>query len=71
MFRMMYDTFHANIEEKNLSDAIDAAMPWTKIVHICENDRSTPDRGTLHGRKHSMPSGKQIGMAGWLSKRLA
>ena len=43
--RMMYDTFHANIEEKNLSDAIDAAMPWTKIVHISENDRSTPGQG--------------------------
>ena len=42
---MMYDTFHANIEEKNLTDAIDAAMPWTKIVHISENDRSTPGQG--------------------------
>ena len=43
--RMMYDTFHANIEEKNLSSAISAAMPWTKLVHISENDRSTPGQG--------------------------
>jgi D-psicose/D-tagatose/L-ribulose 3-epimerase len=43
--RMMYDTFHANIEEKNLSAAIAAAMPWTKLVHISENDRSTPGQG--------------------------
>ena len=43
--RMMYDTFHANIEEKDLTAAITAAMPWTKIVHISENDRSTPGQG--------------------------
>ena len=43
--RMMYDTFHANIEEKDLSSAIAAAMPWTKLVHISENDRSTPGQG--------------------------
>jgi D-psicose/D-tagatose/L-ribulose 3-epimerase len=43
--RMMYDTFHANIEEKDLSSAINAAMPWTKLVHISENDRSTPGQG--------------------------
>ena len=43
--RMMYDTFHANIEEKGLSSAIAAAMPWTKLVHISENDRSTPGQG--------------------------
>ena len=43
--RMMYDTFHANIEEKSLSSAIAAAMPWTKLVHISENDRSTPGQG--------------------------
>ncbi len=43
--RMMYDTFHANIEEKNLSAAITSAMPWTKLVHISENDRSTPGQG--------------------------
>lgn len=43
--RMMYDTFHANIEEKNLSAAITAAMPWTRLVHISENDRSTPGQG--------------------------
>ncbi len=43
--RMMYDTFHANIEEKNLATAIAAAMPWTRLVHISENDRSTPGQG--------------------------
>jgi D-psicose/D-tagatose/L-ribulose 3-epimerase len=43
--RMMYDTFHANIEEKNLTEAIAAAAPRSAVVHISENDRSTPGTG--------------------------
>jgi len=43
--RMMYDTFHANIEEKSIAEAIRAAAPWTVLVHISENDRSTPGTG--------------------------
>ena len=46
--RMMYDTFHANIEEKNLAAAIQAAAPWTVLVHISENDRSIPGTGHVH-----------------------
>jgi D-psicose/D-tagatose/L-ribulose 3-epimerase len=43
--RMMYDTFHANIEEKALSAAIKASAPHTVLVHISENDRSIPGTG--------------------------
>ncbi|MBS0209655.1 MAG: sugar phosphate isomerase/epimerase [Planctomycetes bacterium] len=43
--RMMYDTFHANIEEKNIAEAIRACAPYTVHVHISENDRSTPGQG--------------------------
>jgi D-psicose/D-tagatose/L-ribulose 3-epimerase len=46
--RMMYDTFHANIEEKDLPAAIRAAAPWTVLVHISENDRSIPGTGHVH-----------------------
>lgn len=46
--RMMYDTFHANIEEKELTSAIHAAAPWTVLVHISENDRSIPGTGHVH-----------------------
>jgi len=46
--RMMYDTFHANIEEKSLTAAIQAAAPWTVLVHISENDRSIPGTGHVH-----------------------
>ena len=45
--RMMYDTFHANIEEKNIADAIRTAAPYTVHVHISENDRSTPGQGNV------------------------
>lgn len=43
--RMMYDTFHANLEEKCLADAIKTCADVTVHVHISENDRSTPGEG--------------------------
>jgi D-psicose/D-tagatose/L-ribulose 3-epimerase len=49
--RMMYDTFHANIEEKNIGAAIAAAAPHLAHVHISENDRSTPGTGHVHWRE--------------------
>ncbi len=45
--RIMYDTFHAHIEEKNIATAVDAAAPLLAHVHISENDRSTPGRGQV------------------------
>jgi D-psicose/D-tagatose/L-ribulose 3-epimerase len=45
--RMMYDTFHANIEEKSPAEAIRTAAPHTALVHISENDRSTPGTGNI------------------------
>ena len=43
--RMMYDTFHANIEEKQVDEAIKECADVTCHVHISENDRSTPGQG--------------------------
>ena len=63
--RMMYDTFHANIEEKNLSDAIDAAMPWTRLVHISENDRSTPGQGHVAWNE-TFDAIKKTNWDGWM-----
>eukprot|EP00456_Euglypha_rotunda_P070094 TRINITY_DN619_c0_g2_i1.p1 TRINITY_DN619_c0_g2~~TRINITY_DN619_c0_g2_i1.p1 ORF type:complete len:106 (-),score=31.64 TRINITY_DN619_c0_g2_i1:208-525(-) len=42
---MMYDTFHANIEEKNLAAAMQSCWDQVVHVHISENDRSTPGEG--------------------------
>jgi D-psicose/D-tagatose/L-ribulose 3-epimerase len=47
-FRMMYDTFHAHIEEKNVSAPIAAAADSIVHVHISENDRGTPGTGQVH-----------------------
>jgi D-psicose/D-tagatose/L-ribulose 3-epimerase len=43
--RGMYDTFHANIEEKDPVAAIKAIRKHMIHVHISENDRGTPGKG--------------------------
>jgi len=45
--RMMYDTFHANIEEKDPAAAIRDCIDVLCHVHISENDRSTPGQGAV------------------------
>jgi D-psicose/D-tagatose/L-ribulose 3-epimerase len=42
---LLFDTFHANIEEKTVGDALRAAAPHLKHLHTCENDRGTPGTG--------------------------
>ena len=44
-FGTMYDTFHANIEEKQAGPAIRTLAPVLRHVHISENDRGTPGTG--------------------------
>ncbi len=43
--RIMLDTFHMNIEEKDLGKAIEVAAPYLVHVHSNENDRGTPGSG--------------------------
>jgi len=43
---ILYDTFHANIEEKDPVAALRRIPPgWLKHVHTCENDRGIPGTG--------------------------
>lgn len=42
---ILWDTFHANVEEKNLGQALLLAGRHLKHVHTCENDRGTPGSG--------------------------
>jgi D-psicose/D-tagatose/L-ribulose 3-epimerase len=44
---IMLDTFHMNIEEKFLGDAIRAAGPHLCHLHSCENDRGAPGSGNV------------------------
>ena len=43
----MYDTFHANIEEKDPIAAIRTISKHLIYVHISENDRGTPGKGHI------------------------
>ena len=66
--RAMYDTFHANIEEKDPLGAIDTVFASGKLnhVHISENDRGTPGRGHI-----DIPAAirrlKGLGYDGWMT----
>jgi len=63
--KMMYDTFHANIEEKDVSSAIRSCSQHTVHVHISENDRSTPGTGLVHWDT-TFDTLKETGYDGWL-----
>ncbi len=64
--RMMYDTFHANIEEKNVGEAIRKCAPFTSHVHISENDRSTPGRGGVRWAE-TFDAFRATGYDGWMT----
>ena len=42
---ILFDTFHANIEEKDVAAAYRTVGPYLKHVHTCENDRGIPGHG--------------------------
>jgi D-psicose/D-tagatose/L-ribulose 3-epimerase len=42
---ILFDTFHANIEEKSIPDGYRKVGRHLKHVHLCENDRGTPGTG--------------------------
>ena len=48
---MMWDTFHAHIEEKSAAP-IEAIRHKLVHVHISENDRGTPGTGQVHWRQN-------------------
>jgi D-psicose/D-tagatose/L-ribulose 3-epimerase len=45
--QVMLDSFHMNIEEKSLGDAIRLVGPRLKHFHSCENDRGAPGSGNV------------------------
>ncbi|MBV8811455.1 MAG: sugar phosphate isomerase/epimerase [Acidobacteriaceae bacterium] len=47
---ILWDTFHANIEEKSLPDALRSCGKYLKHVHTSENDRGTPGTGHIDWR---------------------
>ncbi|MFZ4763822.1 MAG: sugar phosphate isomerase/epimerase family protein [Roseimicrobium sp.] len=67
-FGTMYDTFHANIEEKDPIAAIETVFNSGKLnhIHISENDRGTPGRGHAPCRE-AIRKLKSLGYNGWLT----
>ena len=63
--RMMYDTFHANMEEKKIGDAIRSCSEYTVHVHISENDRGTPGQGHVDWDE-TFDTLKEVGYDGWM-----
>lgn len=44
---ILLDTFHQNIEDKNVPEAYRTCGPCLMHVHACENDRGTPGSGHI------------------------
>jgi D-psicose/D-tagatose/L-ribulose 3-epimerase len=65
-FKMMYDTFHAHIEEKDVFKTLANCLPETIHVHISENDRGTPGTGKVHW-KETFQALRKGGYDGWLT----
>ncbi|MCW3119899.1 MAG: Xylose isomerase protein barrel [Chitinophagaceae bacterium] len=64
--RAMYDTHHANIEEKKNGDAIRMVAPVLAHVHISENDRGTPGDGHVQWEE-TFSALAEINYGGWLT----
>ena len=65
-FRGMYDTFHANIEEKATMPAMASLKNILAHVHISENDRGTPGTGHV-AWVETFKFLKGINYNGWLT----
>lgn len=63
--RTMYDTFHANIEEKNPGGAIRLLGSDMAHVHISESDRGTPGTGMVHWDE-TFEALREVKYDGWL-----
>ena len=65
-FKIMYDTFHANVEERRPEAAIRLIGQDIGVFHVSENDRGIPGRGHIDfGAMFTVL--KEIGYDGWLT----
>ncbi len=63
---VLFDTFHANIEEKDLGVAIRTLGKHLKHVHSCENDRGIPGSGHVQWDA-LFEALREIGYDSWLT----
>ena len=65
-FGILYDTFHANIEEKDPVSCIGRNIEKIKHVHISENDRGIPGKGHIDWPA-TFKALRSAGYDGWLT----
>jgi len=65
-FKIMYDTFHANVEERDPEAAIALIGPDIGVFHVSENDRGIPGRGQIDFAA-MFSALKAAGYDGWLT----
>ena len=65
-FGYLYDTFHANIEEKDPVGVINKTIKNINHIHISENDRGTPGKGNIPWEE-TFDAIKNSGYDGWLT----
>jgi D-psicose/D-tagatose/L-ribulose 3-epimerase len=63
---ILFDTFHANIEEKNIAAGYTTVGPYLKHVHTCENDRGIPGSGHVEW-KEVFQALRSLNYDGWLT----
>lgn len=63
---ILFDTFHANIEEKTIGAPVEAAGSRIKHVHACENDRGIPGSGHVDWRG-LFDALRRINYDGWIT----
>ncbi len=63
-FGLLYDTFHANIEEKDPVGIITPHLAHINHVHVSENDRGTPGKGHVPWAR-TLATFKKAGYDGW------
>jgi D-psicose/D-tagatose/L-ribulose 3-epimerase len=64
--RMLYDTFHAHVEEKDLREAIVGCADVLAYVHLSESDRSTPGSAQVDWRT-TFAALHEIGYDDWFT----
>src|SRR5580693_332380 len=64
-FASMYDTFHANIEERDIPKTIKDFAGSFIHVHISENDRGTPGTGHVHWDE-TFAALRKVNYDGWM-----
>jgi D-psicose/D-tagatose/L-ribulose 3-epimerase len=63
---ILFDTFHANIEEKEIAKALAVVGPYVRHFHASENDRGTPGSGHVDW-PNVFQTLRNLNYSGWIT----